>query len=1269
MNGPGYEVHKIKLARRVLHLDTGITQMLGGDRYYQKWILDLDDKLSRVSADMNVFITLGCGFHFFIGSSPAAAGDNATSSSNCVSNCRPGYPILATDGTCYGIGCCNASVVEDHNSYTIKLLSLQSSPRAVPFNASMVVVKGEWSRRADNAMLLQQEVLSRLGAVAGAPDAARNVGVRTVVNWMLGNSSCVEAKKLSDFGCLSDNSECFDGPAGRGYACKCRSGYDGNPYMPNGCQDINECMLPNPPLCFGKCINTVGSYECICPGGTSGNAHIQNGCVSSKLKFSGNRKKVQSMSEDKDIAERMIFSLEELEKATNNFDESRKLGGGGHGTVYKGILSDQRVVAIKKSRYAIKREIDRFINEVAILSQVNHRNVVKLFGCCLETEVPLLVYEFIPNGTLHEYLHVNSAQSVPWKERLRIALEIARSLAYLHSVASVSIIHRDIKTTNILLDDRFIAKVSDFGASRGVPIDQNIVTTTIQGTFGYLDPDFGVILAELITRRRPTSYISPEGFNLTEQFILLVSEDRLLEIVDSQITEEQGEEEAREVAEIAVMCLNLQGEDRPTMRQVEVKLEGLQGAVNTIRGDQKAQRRAVQLNSPLTEESDSNIVAVGDAGYHNSSRRLKSKMEKHAVALAAFTFLAAPLLQPPLFVAGNGSSCTTSCGNVSFEYPFGVEAGCYHPGFDLTCNHSYNRPGCSWAKKAAPCISISANQVVDPGAGPDPNEPNFLVYIVDQASFHFDTNMVTKGIRNTPEALPAMLNWLILSNSSACSASTNASAPSSAPECRSANSFCKGYNDIDECKSPHIYPCYGDCKNTRGGYDCQCHHGYKGNASILNGCQDINECAEPEKYSCYGGLCINTPGAFVCRCHDGSYGDPFTKGGCRSSKGLTIGLIVSGGSVLLLLGLAAPFIVRKVKLQRLISRNTDFAERMIITLQELEIATNNFDKSREVGTGGHGVVYKGIIDLHVVAIKKSKIVVQREIDEFINEVAILSQVNHRNVVKLLGCCLETEVPLLVYEFISNGTLYHHLHVKGSISLPWDDRLRIALEVARALSYLHSSASMPIFHRDIKSSNILLDDNLTAKVSDFGASRYISINETGITTAVQGTIGYLDPMYYYTGRLTSKSDVFSFGVLLMELLTRKKPIGGTFDNGDGLVSHFISLLLKGNLYNIIDSQVKEEEDGEVLEVATLATTCTKFKGEERPTMREVEMALESIVSKKSSFCNKISQSSSRSDENRISALYMSIEGVTKDKTITITESSTEEEIPLSSRFSR
>ncbi|KAG0524639.1 hypothetical protein BDA96_07G228900 [Sorghum bicolor] len=577
---------------------------------------------------------------------------------------------------------------------------------------------------------------------------------------------------------------------------------------------------------------------------------------------------------------------------------------------------------------------------------------------------------------------------------------------------------------------------------------------------------------------------------------------------------------------------------------------------------------------------------------------------------------------------------------------------------------------------------------------------NAGIYIIDR-----DSSIDTRSL-SLDGGPPVTMDWVI--SGSQCPTTNK-----SAAECRSANSFCLDYvthvgyrghrchcsygyqgnpyvlggcQDIDECKSPDIYHCYGNCRNTAGSFTCQCPAGFTGNASFPNGCKDIDECKHQEAYSCYG-ICQNLPGSFLCKCPDGTYGNSSTKGGCITFKnsftGLSIGLGVGGGTSLLLLALGAPYIVRKVKLQKvnkmkqrffkqnhglllqqLISQSTDIGERMIITLRDIEKATNNFDRARIIGGGGHGVVFKGILDLHVVAIKKSKIVVQREINEFINEVVILSQVNHRNVVKLLGCCLETEVPLLVYEFISNGTLCHHLHVEGPKSLPWHDRMRIAAEVAKAISYLHSAASMPIFHRDIKSANILLDDALTAKVSDFGASRYIPTDQTGVTTAVQGTMGYLDPMYYYTGRLTDKSDVFSFGVLLVELLTRKRPYVYRSVNDDGLVSHFESLLAEGKLVDILDPQVMEEEDGAIIkEIATLAAMCTKLKGEDRPTMRDVEMTLESLLVKKR---QQVPFNGTRQTGETDSTPYMSTSRGTKEASRQYTM---EEEMLLSARFPR
>ncbi|XP_021985519.1 wall-associated receptor kinase 3 [Helianthus annuus] len=252
----------------------------------------------------------------------------------------------------------------------------------------------------------------------------------------------------------------------------------------------------------------------------------------------------------------------------------------------------------------------------------------------------------------------------------------------------------------------------------------------------------------------------------------------------------------------------------------------------------------------------------------------------------------------------------------------------------------------------------------------------------------------------------------------------------------------------------------------------------------------------------------------------------------------------------------------------------------IFQVEELEEATNNFAEGNIIGRGGNGTVYKGTLpDTRIVAIKKSQRLDQGQRDQFINEMVILAQINHPNVVQLLGCCRETDVPLLAYEFISNDTLHRHIHnysASGKGRFSWDNRLRIAHESAGALAYLHTDARVSIIHRDVKSTNILLDDNYIAKITDFGASRLVPLGHDQVTTLVQGTIGYLDPEYFHTGHLIDKSDVYSFGVVLAELLTGKKTIdpGRGFDDTN-LATYFLKAKKENRLLEILDHQVVKE----------------------------------------------------------------------------------------------
>ncbi|KAE8039441.1 hypothetical protein FH972_011852 [Carpinus fangiana] len=284
------------------------------------------------------------------------------------------------------------------------------------------------------------------------------------------------------------------------------------------------------------------------------------------------------------------------------------------------------------------------------------------------------------------------------------------------------------------------------------------------------------------------------------------------------------------------------------------------------------------------------------------------------------------------------------------------------------------------------------------------------------------------------------------------------------------------------------------------------------------------------------------------------------------------------------------------------------------TYREMAMATEKFNNSTEIGQGGYGKVYKGILaDGTVVAIKCAQEGSLQGEKEFLTEIKLLSRLHHRNLVSLIGYCDEAGEQMLVYEYMSNGTLWDHLYAKCKAPLSFSMRLRIALGSAKGILYLHTEANPPIFHRDIKASNILLDSKYTAKVADFGLSRLAPIPDIDgtepahISTHVKGTPGYLDPEYFLTHQLTNKSDVYSLGVVFLELLTGMRPI----TRGKNIVREVNAAYQSGMIFSVIDEGLGSCPSECLVIFATLALKCCENETDARPSMAEVVRELERI----------------------------------------------------------
>ncbi|KAE8056361.1 hypothetical protein FH972_013140 [Carpinus fangiana] len=284
------------------------------------------------------------------------------------------------------------------------------------------------------------------------------------------------------------------------------------------------------------------------------------------------------------------------------------------------------------------------------------------------------------------------------------------------------------------------------------------------------------------------------------------------------------------------------------------------------------------------------------------------------------------------------------------------------------------------------------------------------------------------------------------------------------------------------------------------------------------------------------------------------------------------------------------------------------------TYREMAMATKKFNSSTEIGQGGYGKVYKGILaDGTVIAIKRAQEESLQGEKEFLTEIELLSRLHHINLVSLIGYCDEAREQMLVYEYMSNGTLWDHLSAKCKAPLSFSMRLRIALGAAKGILYLHTEANPPIFHRDIKASNILLDSKYTAKVADFGLSRLAPIPDidgtkpTHISTLVKGTPGYVDPEYILTHKLTNKCDVYSLGVVFLELLTGMRPI----THGKHIVREVNAAYQSGMTFSVIDERMGSCPFECLVIFANLALKCCENETDARPSMAEVVRELERI----------------------------------------------------------
>ncbi|KAJ0983352.1 hypothetical protein J5N97_011607 [Dioscorea zingiberensis] len=804
-------------------------------------------------------------------------------------------------------------------------------------------------------------------------------------------------------------------------------------------------------------------------------------------------RKGQRSGEEAISGDCLLFDLGTLRHATNNFSDENKLGEGGFGSVYKGELSDGQLIAVKRFSWNSGQGVEELKNEVDLLAKLQHRNLVRLLGCCLEEEEKLLVYEYLPNTSLNKYLFGEDLArrgNLDWKSRYKIIEGIGRGLLYLHEDSRLRIIHRDLKASNILLDVDMNPKISDFGIAKLFYLDETQGNTSlIAGTYGYMAPEYamhgqfstksdvysyGVLVLEIVTGQKASGF---RGHGNASDLLTFLWQHwkggKALEMKDQSLVGDNSihDEQVLRCIQIGLLCVQEDPSERPSMASVVLMLNSSYIPLRSPSAPASFSRDSMTSGEPrdrapdLQENEQSNGCTT-----HSSTTSINdvsiSLMEPRTNSQDAPLILQCPpdsnytipssykndldRLLSSIITSASRSPALFS--NASLGDVYGL-AQCRPDASITDCAACLNRSVSTFASQCL--LRRSAATRFDLCLLRYSDRRFFSQLVADKPGV-----IVNGKDAPDPSVFNQQLNALLgeISSVAPKSASRYAVAVKNSTQSQLIYGMVQCTRDLSvtDCarcldEEVALFPTNGFGRAGAQIFRLSCTARFESynffSLSILPPPPPSPPLPPPPP------PLLPPPGNY-------------SPTGCTSSG-------KNSNTTTLVLAVAIPLVAVIVLLLAIF-----FCLWWRGKLNDgQEIAVKRF-----AGTSAQGLV------------------------ELKNEVAFLAKLQHKNLVKLLGCCLEQQEKLLVYEYLPNTSLDRYLFdpVKRQ-QLDWARRFRIIEGVSRGLVYLHEDSSLKIIHQDLKASNILLDQDMSPRISDFGIAKLFDVDEThGSTTRIAGT---------------------------------------------------------------------------------------------------------------------------------------------------------------------